>query len=263
MENHLNSLLNVATDAAQAAGKILQQGCGLRQVHAEQHKDVKLQADTESEQLIRTRLGEQTALPIIGEEWGGDMSLVDKDELFWIVDPLDGTFNYLRNIPITCVSIGLCRGLNPILGVIYDFNLDECYTGADGIPLMCNGTPVQPAWANEHRTAALATGFPAGRDFSGRALESFIHTIQKFKKIRMIGSAAMALAYVASGKCDAYYEESIRLWDVAAGLALVKAAGGVIDIQCSDSPAKPLAYNVSAAAKQDWLLMHNFSSNSE
>jgi len=253
MQLDLNTSLSIAVDAAKTAGRILKEGCGLREINVADRKDVKLKADVESEQVIRKILGNASHFPIIGEEIGGDVSLTEKDACYWIVDPLDGTFNYLRDFPMTCVSIGLCRGREPILGVIYDFNHDNCYTGADGIALACNGVPLKPAWASDLNSAALATGFPVGRDFSSAALNSFVAKVQAFKKIRMVGSAAMALALVASGRCDAYYEESIRLWDVAAGLALVKSAGGSIHIGPSSAKDKPLAYNVAAAAAEDWI----------
>lgn len=247
-----SDLLNTATQAAYAAGKRLRRGARqLRTIHFQDDKDVKLKADIDSEILIRQQLTEDLDLPIIGEEQGGDPSLLEGDEPYWIVDPLDGTYNYLRHNPATCVSIGLWRGIDPILGVIYDFNRKELYSGIVEKGLSINQKPVTSDWATEIQHSVLFTGFPAGRDFSTRALKGFIDQIQHFKKIRMIGSAALALAYVAAGQGDAYFEESINLWDVAAGLALVKAAGGAIQMQ--PTPNKTLGFNVWATAQSEWI----------
>lgn len=207
--------LQIATESARAAGAILREGAGLRHVNFQDAKDVKLQADIESEQFIRARLTAATGLPIIGEEQGGDEKLPLRDELYWVVDPLDGTYNYLRGIPQCCVSIGLMRGLTPVVGAVYDFNADELFAGAAGWGVTVNGQAVSPVWPDKIENAVLVTGFPAGRDYSGPALRNFVHDIQRFQKIRMIGSAALATAYVAIGRMDAYCEETIRLWDIA------------------------------------------------
>ena len=135
--------------------------------------------------------------------------------------------------------------MTPLLGVIYDFNSDTCYSGYVGECFRINGQAVCPEWAQEIGQAALATGFPAGMNRSPERMQAFLERIAPFKKVRMVGSAALAIAFVAGGIYDVYYEEGIRLWDVAAGLALVKAAGGAIRMQPSDS-GKPLAYDVWA-----------------
>ena len=241
-----------AKQAAYTAGKCLRRGSKqLRTIHFQDDKDVKLKADIESEELIRKHLTQRFNFPIIGEEQGGDPSLLQGDEPYWIVDPLDGTYNYLRHNQTTCVSIGLWRGIDPILGIIYDFNRDELFGGiADG-QFKINRKSITPNWATKIDHAVLFTGFPAGRDFSTKALESFIDHIQRFKKIRMIGSAALALAYVAAGRGDAYFEEGINLWDIAAGIALVKAAGGAV--KTTLNPSNPFSINVWATAKAEWI----------
>jgi myo-inositol-1(or 4)-monophosphatase len=167
-----------------------------------------------------------------------------------VVDPLDGTYNYLRGIPQTCVSIGLMRGRDARLGVIYDFNADECFAARRGGSLLLNGHPLQPVWPENRDHAVLITGFPAGRDYSAESLQRFISDIRRFKKIRMLGSAALAMAYVAAGRADAYYEESINLWDIAAGIALVEAAGGTVQRHPS---TRPLAFDTWAVAHATWL----------
>lgn len=149
-------------------------------------------------------------------------------EYTWIVDPLDGSINYSEGIPLSCVSVGLWQNTSPILGVIYDFNRDLLYEGVIGRGAWLNKYPIRVKPYRCSAKAILCTGFPASMDFSKLEMISFITRVKKFRKIRMFGSAALSLAFVASGKVDAYYENNVKIWDVAAGLALVKAAGGVI-----------------------------------
>jgi myo-inositol-1(or 4)-monophosphatase len=242
-----DQFLSLAVATARAAGAALAKRSD-RTVNLESAHDIKMQADVDSETLIRARLA-RTKLPVIGEEIGGDASLLDRDELYWAVDPLDGTYNYLRGLPASCVSIGLWRGRRPVLGVIHDFWRDELFAGGAKLGLTLNGRQVVPRWAPDVPRAVLCTGFPLGMDRGAEAVSQFIGRVERFKKIRMIGSAALALAYVANSRVDAYYEESIKLWDVAAGLALVEGAGGYTRVE----PVKgqPLAFNVWAAGRAD------------
>ena len=129
-----------------------------------------------------------------------------------------------------CVSIALWQGLNPVLGVIYDFVSGKIYSGVVDKGAGCNDKAIEVSRVASYDQAVLATGFPSSRDYSDVALEASIRSIQSFKKIRMIGSAALSLAHVSSGNVDAYTEDDIWLWDVAAGLALVKSAGGTYTI---------------------------------
>jgi myo-inositol-1(or 4)-monophosphatase len=240
------SLTSIAENAARSAGDILQESAEcLREVEFEDRNDVKLRADREAELLIREQLQSAAPYPVYGEELGGDLDLLQGDTPFWIVDPLDGTFNYLRHNPLCGVSIGLMQGTEPLLGVIYHFAEGALYTGSVAQALQINGQPATPQWAPGEEKAALVTGFPAGMDTSPPRMQAFIKTLARFKKIRMLGSASMALAYVASGRADVYYEEGVRLWDVAAGLALVKAAGGAVKLSPADT-GKVLAYDVWA-----------------
>lgn len=246
----LKELLKIAEDAARDTGAILRAG-GNRSVSLNSATDVKLAADVDSEKLVRERLG-ATGLPIIGEELGGDPALYDTDgAYYWVVDPLDGTFNYQRGQPLTCVSIGLMCGNEPVLGVIYNFNADEMFSGYVGEGVFLNGEKIIPAWANEISQACLMTGFPALADKSPEALAPFIAEVGMFKKIRMIGTAALAVAYVAVGRADVYSEKGTNLWDVAAGMALVKAAGGFIKLDPTGKRA--LNFNLRCAAREAWL----------
>ncbi len=249
----LSALLSLAEQAARQAGAVLRSGVGMRGINYQDDKDVKLQADVESETLIRRLLAADSPYPVIGEEAGGDVTLTGGNEPYWVVDPLDGTGNYLRGIPQTCVSIGLMRGLEPMLGVIFDFNADECFAAASAGPLLCNGKQMHAQHADSLNRAFLVTGFPAGRDYSAEALAQTIADYQRFHKVRMLGSAALAIAYVAVGRCDAYREESIRLWDIAAGLALLRASGCAYTLIPSAGRQQDLAYDMWAVGRREWL----------
>ena len=249
----LIALGKLAETAAREAGRILREDKQqLRQVTFSDQRDVKLAADAAAETLIRQRLAAGSALPVYGEELGGDSGLIDRGELVWVVDPLDGTFNYLRGNPLCAVSIGLMRGEEPLLGVIYDFNQDRLYKGSVAEAFTTNGSTNPIQWAESLSGACLCTGFPVGMSRDADSMARFVALLAPYKKVRMVGTAALALAMVANGQVDAYYETNIRLWDVAAGLALVKAAGGALKIT-RGNPALPLAYDIWAAGKAEFI----------
>ena len=161
---------------------------------------------------------------ILAEESG--KSVENLGNLFWVVDPLDGTVNYSRNIPLCCVSIALIMDSKPIIGVIYDFNNNNLYEGGVDIAATLNGVEICVSDTTKHNEGILVTGLPNNTDYSDDAMLKMIKDFQSWRKVRMIGSAAIASAYVASGKADVYKEFGTYLWDVAAGAAIVNAAGG-------------------------------------
>lgn len=244
----LNAWRALALATAEEAGELLR-GSASRRVNATTEDDVKLQADVDSELLVRERLA-ASGLPVIGEELGGDPALFAGSEPYWVVDPLDGTYNYLRNQPCTCVSIGLMRGPLPVLGVLRDFTAGKTYLGVPGEGTLVNGRRITPRWAERAADACLMTGFPAAADKEGPAMAAFLREAARYKKIRMIGSAALALAYVAEGVADTYQECATNLWDVAAGLALVKASGGHYRLE--PTGRHPLNFDLRASAREEW-----------
>ena len=143
-----------------------------------------------------------------------------------MVDPLDGTANFNRGIPLCCVSIALIDDEKPILGVINDFNHNELYLGSIETPSMVNDELLKISNITNASNGTLMTGLPANTDYSDDGMKQLIEKFQKWKKVRMIGSAAMASMYVASGKAELYAENGTNIWDVAAGIAIVEAAGG-------------------------------------
>jgi myo-inositol-1(or 4)-monophosphatase len=224
MTDILNNL-EIAKKAAIEAGNILLNlKAELNKENISSGKDIKLKADIEAEKLIKEYLLSQSNIPILGEETGASVSELGKT--FWVVDPLDGTANYSRNIPICCVSIGLISNLQPVIGVVYDFNNDDIYEGSIESIAKLNNKNIYVNNNSKKNESILLTGLPLLTDYSDTALLDMVKDFQLWKKVRMIGSAAMAAAYVASAKADMYKEQGSFLWDIAAGAAIVNAAGG-------------------------------------
>ena len=224
----LGAWLEIAKSAALKGGKYLLKNQGKElKILLNQGRDIKLQLDTDTEQLIKNSLSSQSAFSILGEETGFSD---DVGEFYWVVDPLDGTSNFLRDIPISCVSIALMQNKTPILGVIYDFNHDDLYYGHLESKAFVNQMEITVSNYAEKSESTLVTGIPAKTNYSDSEFKQMINDFQQWKKVRMIGSAAMASIYVAAGKADTYKENGIFLWDIAAGAAIVNAAGGVASI---------------------------------
>ena len=222
--------LELAQRAAKAAGMFL---CRRENIHVEeqQGKDLKLSSDKMSEKIIFDIL-EESGLPALSEESGEKGTLRGR---YWIVDPLDGTVNYFKGLDdFACVSIALWEEECPILGVVYRFTQDELFYGAETKGAYRNGEKIKPSTVTETCQAVMAGGFPVKRNYEDMELEQFIRKVQCFKKVRMLGAAALMGTFVACGRLDAYFEDGIMLWDVAAAVAILKAAGGVFMLQQQD-----------------------------
>ena len=221
--------LETAKKAALAAGKILiEQKNNLNKSIFSSNTDIKLEADIVAEKLIKEILTDETSFPILAEESG--QSSDQLSDIFWVVDPLDGTANYSRNIPICCVSIALIKNMEPVLGVIYDFSNNDLYEGSVNTTAMQNGLEIKVSDISNQGEGILITGLPNKTDYSDDALLKMVKDFQNWRKVRMIGSAAIGSIYIASGKADVYKESRTYLWDVAAGAAIVQAAGGAVSI---------------------------------
>ncbi len=239
----------MAVEAVRQAGDFLSESRHSDVAVAEDlERDVKLVVDRASEDIIIRTLGGKSGFSILSEERGFMEQPNSMPGIHWIVDPLDGSLNYWRGLPLCCVSIGLWCEDEPLLGAIYDFNREELFTGIVGMGAWLNGESIKVSLTAELRRAVLCTGFPAGADFSPSALLELVGQIGRYKKIRLLGSAALSLAYVSAGRADAYFERGIKLWDVAAGLAIVRAAGGQV-VQT----ARSSAHAVTAYASNSFL----------
>ncbi len=235
------AILDLAKEAAQQAGKELTGMTSDAGVISSQEKDIKTKADAAANEIIRDILGNR--YPIISEEHESHPSDLTNSEGCWIVDPLDGTLNFTRGLPIVGVSIGFWRNGEPVSGVVLDFLGEKIYHGIVSEHAFCNTSQIQVSDTTSVANAVLGTGFPSGRNYSSDSLAETVSKINRFKKVRMLGCASLMLTMVASGVFDAYEEEDIYLWDVAGALALVKAAGGEFSMTSGSGPWK---YNVTA-----------------
>ena len=213
--------LKIAKRAALAAGNILKKKKGnLNKAIFCSETDIKLEADVVAENLIKTIIQDSSNIPILAEESG--KSSDNLGDIFWVVDPLDGTANYSRNIPLCSVSIALIENFIPVLGVIYDFNNNDLYEGSSQQKALLNNKEITVSQTSRYAEGIIVTGLPNNTDYSDEAMLKMVKDFQSWRKVRMIGSAAMASVYVASGKADVYKEFGTYLWDVAAGAAIVK-----------------------------------------
>jgi len=220
--------LNFIKTIAAQAGDIL-----LALVHSDlniQHKnriDLVTKADHDSEQFLINAI--QTAFPdhaIVAEESGSWEGAQDHQ---WYIDPLDGTLNYAHGVPIYCVSIGYaCQGRME-LGVVYDPTRGEFFCAQRGQGATLNEQPIHVSGFSELIDSMLGTGFPKGEaDPVDDNIANFIRFSQQAQCVRRLGSAALAIAYVAAGRLDGFWEVEIHQWDIAAGGLIVEEAGGVV-----------------------------------
>ena len=224
----IDHLHDSAVTAAIAAGNFLnEKKLEKKEIFKEEGRDIKLIIDQDTEKLIRASLLE-TNIPILGEEYGGEIT----DEKYWVIDPIDGTANYFRGLDECCVSIALMEGEEALIGVIYNFNNDQMYTAIKDQGAFLNNTEISVSDIASRDKASITTGFPASESIESSM--NFLENLKGWKKVRMFGSAALSCAYVASGKCDYYAEKGVYLWDIAAGICLVKEAGGYADFKLID-----------------------------
>jgi myo-inositol-1(or 4)-monophosphatase len=225
MDIDISKELIIAKKAALEAGNFLRKNKkNLNKTLSSTNRDIKIQADIEAENIIKDIIKKDSNYGILAEESG--MSSGESYKNLWVIDPLDGTANYSRNIPLCCVSIAMLFGQIPVLGVIYDFHNDELYEGSINTSASVNGKAISVSKTKKSQEGILITGLPNATDYSDEAMITMINNFQNWRKVRMIGSAALASAYVASGKADLYMEDKSYLWDIAAGAAIVNAAGG-------------------------------------
>ena len=229
---------NIAADTAKMLNKKYLSNPG---IISSKEKDIKTEADMVAHEYIYENLS-NTGIPIISEE--GDNEKFNLADRQWIIDPIDGTLNLSRGFGMSAVSISLWDGGVPILGVVHHLFSNEVFTSFHHRGAYKNDHRISVSTIKQKNEAILATGFPSGRDYSRDSLNNFIMNVQAYKKIRMLGSAALMLAYVACGYFDVYHEDDIFIWDVAAGLAIIAEAGGAYSIKPGSSALK---YNINAS----------------
>lgn len=152
----------------------------------------------------------------------------NKNKYTWIIDPLDGTTNYLKRIPIFSISVALLENERIVFGVIYHIMMEEMFHATAGNGSFLNGKMIHVSKIPILEEAVIATGFPYKVKKMNELTGILQHILDKSRGVRRLGSAAIDLAYTACGRYDAYYEASINPWDVAAGILLVEEAGGIV-----------------------------------
>jgi myo-inositol-1(or 4)-monophosphatase len=233
----LNRAQAIAVEAAQAVGAQMRRflHSAKRANEVTQH-DIKLELDVRSQKLIEKTLSRAfPQVAVLGEEGVvGDTNA----EYRWVVDPIDGTVNFAYGIPHAAVSIALQQraarpskttyedGFNTVMGVVYDPFMDELWTGIRGQPARLNGKVIHVSTRRHLAESVISIGFAKSKESLDAALPYFNKLVYRIRKIRMMGSAALGLVYVANGRFDAYVEPGISLWDVAAGGLILECAGG-------------------------------------
>ncbi len=225
----MSEFLTTAVDAALLAGRVLrenfQQPLEVDAIHAH---DIKLEIDRRTQKVIEDHiLARHPDHAILGEEGirGGT------GDCEWIIDPLDGTVNYFYGLPHFATTIAVRRNEELLAGVIHDPMRDETWTVEVGGQALLNGHPIRVSTRTDLQECIVSMGVSKTIDTIDSTLPVFNRAIRRVKKMRMLGSAALDIAYVATGRLDAYIEGTIGLWDIAAGVLLVRAAGGVVDLE--------------------------------
>ncbi len=224
-----NEFLTTAVRAARLAGKVITENLGKiseKDIDEKQKSDFVTPIDRESEKIIIETIKER--FPdhfFIAEE----SVKIDTMEYCWIIDPLDGTTNYIHSYPVFSISLALKYKGEIILGLVLDPLRDELFTAEKGSGAFLNGNPISVSPVSALDNALITTGFPfRKKDLIDIYLEILRNIFRKVSDLRRTGSAALDLAYLASGRCEGFFEFGLSSWDVAAGSLLIKEAGGIV-----------------------------------
>jgi myo-inositol-1(or 4)-monophosphatase len=237
--DELTRLEAVAASAARAAADLIRSNIGRATSVGEKSSptDVVTRTDLEAEQLIRGLLAEATpGAGVLGEE-GGQTLTPDGGpaRLQWVVDPLDGTVNFLYALPVIAVSVAAALDGEVVAGAVVDVVRDETFTAAAGRGARRDGEPIATSRCGSLAQALVLTGFSyqAGtRDRQGAIVQSLLPVA---RDIRCFGSAALQLCWVGAGRADAYFERDIKVWDYAAGALIAREAGAVTELPCPEN----------------------------
>ena len=252
----MSELLALATDVAHEAGAGLREafsrlGDGGLAIHAKSTPtDLVSEADVATERRIRARL--EAARPddaIMGEE-GDDRP--GTSGLRWVVDPLDGTVNFLFGLPQWCVSVAVEDAEGTLAGVVYDPMRDETFAATRDGAATLDGAPLGPPARDELATALVATGFGYAADVREAQARVLARLLPRVRDVRRLGAAALDLAWAAAGRVDCYYERGVHHWDVAAG-ALICARAGLAVRELAPAPPAAAGLLVAPPALADEL----------
>ena len=225
------NLLSIAKLAVQKAIKMLAEMTNHREEFDfcnDVPREMKAEADRVVESVILNIL-KTTDVKILSEE-SVEENDTEGSQLRWVVDPIDGTVNFIRLIGPSAVSVGLWKGEKPIFGVVGEYPSGIIYWGGNGFGAFANKDSIRVSNVKDSSKAVLCSGFPSRFDFSSKSIEKSFKIYSEFGKVRMLGAASLSILQVAKGSADAYIERDIMTWDVAAALAILQGAGGEFSI---------------------------------
>ncbi|QGJ71558.1 Inositol monophosphatase [Planctomycetales bacterium 10988] len=222
----MSERLESACQAALAGGEILLRWAGKIAAKEKAPSDLVTQADVESQEVIeRLLLSSYPEYEFLGEEGNPDEG-PSSGKPRWIVDPLDGTMNYVHGLANYSVSIGLEEEGEMVLGVVYDPLTEELFTAIKGKGAFLNGKKIQTSEVSKLNQGLIAASFGNQITREAPEVEHFLRVLEKAQGVRRMGSAALNLCYVASGRLDGYWATTTHLWDIAAGMVILTEAGG-------------------------------------
>lgn len=221
-------MLNVAIEAAKEAGKYLKYNVGrVRTIEMKKGEERNLVSEIDKgseEKIIKIIKRHYPNHAILAEESG---ALDASSDYKWVIDPLDGTTNYLHGLPVYCVTLGIEYKGEIVAGVVYDPNLDELFTAEKGAGAYLNGKRMRVSQRARLIESLLVTGFPYDiAQNPDNAIGHFVNFLVEGQGLRRLGSAALDLSYVAAGRFDGFWEVNLNPWDMAAGVLFVREAGG-------------------------------------
>jgi len=237
-KNKSDGFLEIAVKAVKLAGQIVVEHLGKisqKDIDIKQASDFVTVVDRESEKIIIDTIREYFPDHLfLAEE---SLKECGKETYRWIIDPLDGTTNYIHSYPVFSISIALEYGGEIIVGVILDPLRDELFLAKKRAGAFLNGNPIKVSEVSTLRESLITTGFPfRSKEMIDPYLKLFKNLFLKVSDLRRAGSAALDLAYLACGRCDGFFELGLSPWDIAAGSLLIKEAGGIVtDFREGDS----------------------------
>jgi myo-inositol-1(or 4)-monophosphatase len=219
--------VQVCEEAARAGGRVLMERWDTFRFREKAPKDLVTEADLASQEAIRQVVAAHFPAHSFLAEEGADIRGTEGNYR-WIVDPLDGTANYVHHVPEFTVSVALEHDGELIAGAVYNPVSGESYSAARGRGAHLDGRPLRVSEVRELKDAMVAASFAAGVRRDSPEIANFINVLSASQTLRRTGSAALNLAYVAAGRYDAYWATSTKPWDIAAGVLLVREAGGIV-----------------------------------